>query len=179
MLHILEQLQKEKTYACIFTDRENSSKFIFGKIVGLCDHQIAIAAISPDGEYDGIILKNICDIICVETGSAYTDKMQCLIQYKKTEIPPIYLHKTDLKASLLSFAMQHNLVTSIELCNSGFDDIVGTIYKLEQDMVYVEQIDEYGHMNGKSYIPLSEISQISCDSTDERRIAVLSKISSR
>ena len=94
------------------------------------------------------------------------------------ELPPFSYSFTqeDIKDALLSIALKTKEIVSIELANSGFNDVVGFVEEKNDGYSKIRQIDEYGFEDGYSYIRVNDITQISYSSQDEKRILKLWKI---
>lgn len=58
----------------------NFNSFIFGKVLNYNDKHFIISAYTPEGRYDGFILKEIDCILQVVTEDKYSKKMEMLIQ---------------------------------------------------------------------------------------------------
>lgn len=176
MLKILTELCKKKIYACYYSDYNNTSKFIYGQILSVNSKDVAIYMISPDGLYDGILVKPSNYILRIETNGQYNSKMDRLCSLN--ELPPFSYSFTqeDIKDALLSIALKTKEIVSIELANSGFNDVVGFVEEKNDGYSKIRQIDEYGFEDGYSYIRVNDITQISYSSQDEKRILKLWKI---
>lgn len=172
MLNILKKICKKHQFASVYTDANDTSKFMFGKIIYIDENYFVMYLISPDGEYDGIILKNIIDVIRIEVDDLYFHKMDKLINPQNLPNICISFGK-EAVGSLLHFAhTQHNII-SIELLNSGYNDAVGMVNSFSEDICVLEQFDIYGCADGKSYIRTEDITQITIDSQEEHRISRL------
>jgi hypothetical protein len=170
MLNILIELCKKQQYASFYTDLTNSNKFIYGRVLAVDKDNIALYLVSPDGVPDGIVVKRTCDIIRVEVNGLYAEKMQKLIVLHHSEVREYDLKSDKIVNSILLLAHQTRHIISIEILNSGYDDVVGFVNQLQDDLCVVKQIDMYGHEDGMSYIQIPDITQISYDSGDEKRI---------
>ncbi len=175
MVDILKRMQNEKKYVCIHADETNPSKFIFGKIIGTDPDNFAISMVSPDGEYDGVLVKQIDDIVCIEQSVSYESKMKMLMDIRgHVEKKWIVNSENVLQWGLIS-AKKMGMIVSIELNHSGVDDVVGFVDSINDKICKMVQINEYGEEDGASYFALRNISQLCFDSCDERRILLLNR----
>ena len=86
---------------------------------------------------------------------------------KQTEFNMLF-ESNDLIEELLIFAQKRHKILSIELMNSGYDDCIGFIELINESMCKTQEINEFGKYDGISIVNLSDITQISCDDTDNR-----------
>lgn len=108
-------------------------KFIFGKLLSLNDFEFAFMLISPDGIFDGILVKEIKDIVRIEFDGQYEEKMSKLISFD-TENYCCNLDNKDIKKAVLSLAMNSEKIVSIELLNSQCTDIMGFVEEIEDNI---------------------------------------------
>lgn len=169
MLKLLSKLHKDRKNVCIYFSSDDTTKFIYGQILAVNENYIAIYMISPDGCSDGILLKKTDTIIRVELEGQYSKKMEMLTLIDPSEVLNYSFEENIVKSMMLIAQASRNII-SIELIDSGYDDIVGFVCNIDNDMLKIEQIDEYGYDDGYSYINISDITQISYNSQDEKRI---------
>ena len=62
---------------------------------------------------------------------------------------------------------------SIEILDSGYDDVVGYVENVQNGICEIRRIDEYGVEDGKSYMEIQNITQISFESESEKIIQKL------
>ena len=171
MLELLMELCKQKKYVSIYTD--NTSKFIFGQILCVNEYYIIIYMISPDGYFDGLLLKNTYEITRIEIDGQYGNKMKKLLSLYELPECEYSFDEEKILESFLSMAIQTRQIVSIELMNSGCSDIVGFIEKIENGLCTTKLVDEYGAYDGKSFFRMQDITQISYASQDENRVLKL------
>ena len=171
MLKQLMFFQRSEQFISIYTDKIDTSRFIFGKILFVTSDHVLIYMIAPNGSYDGMVVKEIDSIIRLEVGDKYSEKMQrlgCTAHPLQTLLKGM---DADNLVSLVAFsAKQHKKIVSIELLDSGNNDVVGFIEDIESGIFKVKQVDSYGAVDGYSFIYLNDITQIAVDSEDERII---------
>lgn len=173
MLQLLNQLLAQKQYACFYTNKEKTSSFIFGRVLGVNDKHIAIYMLSPEGQYDGLLIKRTSSIYRVDWDDQYTQEM--IEKIKPDQLPSRELELRDdaLMKSLLSFAKNSKEIVSIELLDSGYDDIVGFVEQASDETCVVQQINRDGKADGYSLLFMDDISQIECESQDEIQLQKL------
>lgn len=173
MINILRKLCKEEKYAAIYMNLEDSSKFVYGRVLAVNEFEIAIFMISPDGDNDGILVKSVEEVIQIEVDSQYSEKMRKLMEINRPQIYQVEIDNEQIKQSILLFARQEKQVVSLEIHNSGYDNIVGFVNDIKNDLCTIEKINDYGLKDGKAYIQLNNVSQISYASQEEIRLLKL------
>lgn len=157
----------------VFSDIEDTNKFSAGFLVDVTPEFVAIAHIAPTGLYDGYIVKKTDDIYAVKSGGAYEKNLERLYHLRKQSHAPVPCRAGDTRRSILEFAKENKLIVTIELLESGYDDIQGKIIDLEEDTVTIGEVDHSGNDDGISYISMSDISFIACDSDVESSLKLL------
>lgn len=170
MINILLELYQTQEPACIYTDCNDTSKFHFGMVTAINKKEIAIHMISPEGDDDGIIMMNVENVLRVEKNSKYIEKMKKLCCDKTIPIYDLLIQKDNIQMATLLFAFNNKQILSIELLNSGYNDVVGYIESIDKDRCQIKQIDEYGDCDGISYIRIEDITKIAFLTQDEKRI---------
>ena len=66
-------------------------------------------------------------------------------------------------------------IVSVELNNSGIDDVVGTVEEINDGICKILTVDEYGEKDGVAYFIINEVSQLCFESSDEQRLSELIK----
>ena len=172
---ILTKLKSEKKYVCIHTDEANPSKFIFGKIIGFDTKSFAVSMVSPDGEYDGVLVKQIDDILYINQSLSYEEKMKKLMRIKgyDEKITDTSDSNSNIIEWSLFLAKKLGVIISVEINHSGVDDITGFVESIDEGICKMILVNEYGVEDGVSFFALRDISQICLDSCDERRLLTL------
>ena len=173
MKNVMNAIMQENRFVSLYTDEKDSSKFIFGKIIALDDVYFAFSSISPNGDDDGIIIMQIERVYRVETQSKYEQKMLTLMKAKGIKETNDLVDTQDVLLHYLFAAKKSGRIVSIEINESGYEDILGYIASIEDNICCINQIDLYGKCDGKSYIRLSDISQFEYGSDEEKQIELL------
>lgn len=162
---------KEDKYVCVYTDVENTSKFIFGKIVSVDDEFFTILSFSTSGKSDGIIVKLIDDIIKIEFDGKYSEKMSKLISSSEENVK--IADTNNIVYSILYSCLKKKSVVSIELAKSGFEDVIGIPIEITENICKILLLDEYGFSDGYSVFDIKDITQISASSDNEKMLEAL------
>lgn len=137
--------------------------------------KIAIQLISVDGTDDGIIVINTNNIFKVETGGQYIEKIKKLVSFSKIPDFSDALEDNEIYKSVLKFADDTKEIVSIELNSNGFNDVVGFVEDVSEDVCRINQIDKYGFDDGCSYVKIEDITEISYSRIEEKRLLRLWK----
>lgn len=173
MRALLERIKLQNKKVSLYGNTANTSSFMFGSVISVSESKVLLYLLSPSGDFDGFLLKNIEDIYRVEFDDQYSKKMQRLI--KSDALPP-YPNKLicdtpkDLTICMLQYANQEEEIVSIELLNSGIINVIGFVQEINKKLCAIQQIDELGNLDGITYIYLQDITQISAASSDERNL---------
>lgn len=162
----------------IYTDEEKTNKFIAGYLLAVDEQYFLLASITPQGLYDGYILKTLDSILCIHSNGKYEKKLSYLLSDKYKPHNTQYwasIESNNILEEFLEFIKENNFVCSIEICNSGYNDIIGFIDSFNDVTCSVNTITEYGEDDGKSMIQIRDITLIGCDSDEEQTIKYLNQ----
>lgn len=146
-------------------------KFSAGYICGLTSEQFVLKHISPDGIEDGLYVGSISNIIKVEFGTKYAERLKRL--EKAGRFTYDFEHRGNLNIGVLQHAMQQGYIVSIEIENSGQNDAVGFVLAVSEKMIHILAVDDFGCNDGECYIYPAQITQITCNGVEERKMASL------
>lgn len=169
----IKTIKENKEIAAYYTNDSHTDKFLVGYLIEFNDDYFILAHISPQGTYDGFLLKEINSIYRVETKNLYLNKILTLAKYYNTTHEKIDFENKNLVLEFLLFAKKQNYVVSLELLNSNNLDSVGYIERLEKDYCEIKQLDDYGQLDGFSLIYYSDIVDIRCNTEDEIILKIL------
>ncbi len=161
---LLELQQKNKNISIYCS--EDNNKFLYGKLLSVNDYEFALLMYTPHGIFDGIIVKKIEDITHIEYDGQYEQKMQKILS-QNIDIKKYYIDDTQITSSILELSLKFNKIVSIELLNSGYDNVVGFVDEIHDNKCTIKLVDEYGYDDGYSYIIISDITQVVFDSERE------------
>lgn len=170
MIRTIKKLCLSDENVCLYSNSEDISGFTFGRFIACDDSFFAFEMVTPNGNPDGVLVKEIDKVYRVEKNSKYCRKMEIIMEACKCQMPDYSIDDHDVVGSIMEKAQSTKRVVSIELLNSGKEDIVGFVENLTTEQYVIRQYDEYGEEDGISYIKKEDISQISFDSEDEIRL---------
>lgn len=159
----------------LYSNVENKDAFNVGFIVDYDSKFLLLNSISEYGKYDGILLIYIDDIFRIDIDSNYENKLLRLLNNK--EITNYKFKKIgSCIEKLFNYAKENNSIISISFFDSDYkSDVIGKVKSYNTNLVEICCYDEYGKVDGISYINISEINYASLDSLDEKMITNLIK----
>lgn len=161
----LFELQKQNKNVLIYSC-EDSNKFLYGKLLSVNEIEFALLMYTPCGKYDGIIVKSIEDITRIEYDGQYDRKMQKVL-LRNIEAENYCIDDSLITSSILELSLKLNKIASIELLDSGYDDVVGFVDEISDNKCTIKLVDEYGYEDGYSFILISDITQVMFDGERE------------
>ncbi len=170
MIGLLRELCASGKKAGIYTDEQEPSRFIYGKVLAVDENWVVLQLASPDGAYDGVVVMDTGCVFRIETDGKYGRRMEKLCSDGSF---PDFCEKIDgenIMLSVLKIAKDRRTLVSFELCQSGYDDITGFVETADEGKCRIRQFTCDGEADGVSAVSLEDISQISFEGEDERRI---------
>jgi len=171
----LLQAMNQKNIVSLYTNDEDTEKFSLGFVQGVSNDYVLLASITPYGFYDGYIIKNYNDIYRVESNDKYGESKKKLYNLR-SQNHAIIENKTDnLILCILEYALINHLVVSVELHDSGNNDLQGFVSNIEDGKIWIDQLDPYGQSDGKGIALIEDITWVACDAEDEQAIKLLAE----
>lgn len=169
----LKKLKLQNIPVSIYTDSDDPEYFSFGYIAGVDDEFVYLSHITPRGLEDGILLKRLDEVFRLEYSGEYEKRLVRLYRIKAQR------HKDYLSGmetlglhAFLLHAMQQRQVITLTL---GIQSITGFLHSVEGDKVCLTELNADGVKLGEIILPTQHIRLVSCDSLEERDIALLYK----
>ena len=174
MLNILNELYETGTFASFYTNFEKQDYFHFGKIIALNENNVALQLLDTDGQDDGVMIMDVNNIFRVELNGQYYNKMRKLFSPEKIVDYDFKIEKgDDIIKSVLSHATLNKVIVSIELCESGYNNIVGFVLEINGNECKALLIDDYGEEDGYTYFSTDCISSMAYSRKEEKIIQLL------
>lgn len=173
MKEFLTEALQNGLHVAVYTDPSDTTKFAYGKLLCTDNENFAMYLISPDGEYDGILVQEIAAIQYLEISERYDRKIKTLCAGHSMPEVHIPAAAEDVKTDVLLYAKAAGKIVAIEVNSSGLDDLTGCVEKVEGNICKIKQVDPFGNEDGIAFADINRITQISCDSLNEQRILYL------
>ena len=101
--------------------------------------------------------------------------MEILMRKQNFAEKEIHIDDEDVLVSALRCAMEAKTPVSIELVDSGNDNVTGYVTGISDVICEIDCFDFYGEHEGKSYMRLDDITQLCFESSDEQVLKMLSE----
>lgn len=157
----------------LYARADDASRFDAGWVLGVDDRYVILLAMDEKGRRDGLLLRLLENVVCVQADTLYLKKLEKLSSrfiQGRPELPPV---RGDLLSWLIRFAEDGRLGISLELADSGGEDVCGTVAQDNGRVLTVRQLDVYGNDDGMAHVPHEHITRMNCDSADERAMLFL------
>lgn len=158
MINILNRIERNR-WVSIYQD--GSDSFMYGRILAFNETDTAVLLVSRRGGFDGIMVVRTDSITKIEYGGMYEQRMSRLLKEDELAEYAVTLSDENICEQVLGLSAKARSVVSLELCDSGYDDITGVVESVEDGIVCVQVIDVYGCPDGKALALLDDITQIS------------------
>ena len=84
---IIDDLHKADSYVAVYDNSADISQFKFGKFLCINDSRFAMLLISPNGDYDGIVVNDTEKIFRVDSSGRYHEKIRKLMNFSLESVP--------------------------------------------------------------------------------------------
>lgn len=179
---MLATAEKRKELLGIYTNYQDSTKFAAGYILASDDQFVLLGHIDPKGNYDGYIVKKIESIYLVEQGGKYLQTIGKLFKSKEQRADwgiKRKKGKLDILLMLFNYAKENQLIISLELVDSGNEDVMGYIVDIEDNSIVCQTVDDYGGKGAIAYFDVRNITHVVCDSEEGHVVELISKLKPR
>lgn len=151
-----------------YSNPEDTDRCAVGYVIAMDEDSVILQNIHPSGCADGYTWYSTDRIYRTNVRTRY---MKCLEMLMDKDIQPKRLPESDesLAARLLRFAMEHELVTQIELNDSDNWDLTGLVTEMGEG-VNVALLNDEGEEDGIAAVRLEDITEICCG--DDREIKI-------
>ena len=167
-------LAGESKPVSLYSDKEDTEHFSCGYILGATQEDVVLCSITPNGLYDGFLVLKTANIFAVEYDDQYTQKIQALYTAREQKHPHLsFVENDNLMKNVLQYARDHSLVVSIELFDSQLDNIQGLVKEVDDEYLYVMQLDDSGCADGKICVLMEAVTSVSCDAEKENALNAL------
>lgn len=156
-------------------DHGDPESFVVGRLVYNNSEWFLMQDLSPTGHWNGLALYMQSDIVSIADSTEYLDRIKTLIKYRNEPEPVVPPISNNPLISLLCYGKDSMRIVGVELYASGYRDVVGTINCLTNRVLCINQIDEFGHPDGRSYLSTEAITRCYIDDEDLRCLEILRK----
>lgn len=140
-------------------DHSDPESFVVGRVAYTDSNWFIMQDLSPSGHWNGLALYMQADVVSVKKFTDYIHRVVSLANYRNELEPFVPSMSRDPLMSLLLYARDSNRIIGIELHASGYRDVNGSIDSLTENTLCVNQFDEFGRADGKSYLSIDAITR--------------------
>lgn len=169
---MLDDRYKGKIIQC-HIDRGDPESFVVGNLYYSNNDWFLMQDISPSGHWNGLALYMQSDVVEVKESTDYIQRIKLLIKCRNESKPYTPFVSNDPLISLLGYAKKTNHIIGLELHASGYRDVNGTIGSINACTLCINQVDEFGRADGKSYIAIDSITRCYVDDEESQCLEML------
>ena len=173
MISEIEYCYLNKKISSFYCNPDDCDAHYTGFVERFNDSEILIAHITPNGYYDGYVLKRISDIYRVDYDGEYEkkiEKLYTLRAQKHSRIDTCEKNNGALLFAVLDYAKDNNLVVSLDFEDSH---ISGLINCYNDTIVKLCSINDNGKKDGLAIVKLDNILSIDLDTEYEQNLNIL------
>ncbi|BCM89285.1 hypothetical protein IAD21_01130 [Abditibacteriota bacterium] len=160
----------------IYCNPDNPRAFLAGWVEAVSETHVILRHLSPEGRYDGYVLKYCDSIFRVDTEGRYLERLAFLFSARKQKFPSVlvsdYDAQTNLIIEILLAAQREDLLVTVEVAAEDFDN--GAVKSVEMETMTLEVFDPYGVIDREATIHLEAISEVRVDSERLQSLKLLS-----
>ncbi len=151
---------------------EDSEYFLVGYLIGLDEEYTLLQHINADGRYDGYVMISTADIYRCEYDDEYTNRIEKLYRIRGKKHEDVELEYGNTLIAFMNWTIKKNYVVSIQNEEENIN-IQGLIKEINAENIVIQVINDNGEYDGITYMDISYITRIDCDSTDEQTLKLL------
>lgn len=170
-MSVLKNLNRaidQKMLISLYTNKEDPEHFSAGVPVCFVEDWLVLKAVTPEGFYDGYILKKLDDVYKVEYNSKYEICLAKLVDFRGN-----HGESFDLKKSKTLEDFLQNNANMISVFTSAGGDFLGQVLKVHNDELEMRTYDFYGEPGKYQKINFSELKSIKLNGIEEKNVGIL------
>ncbi len=167
---VLENARDKNSLVSVYVDSDDWGRFSVGYVDAITDSHVRLRAVSKYGEPAGYEVRPLAEIFKVEFDGRYEKKIERLNQNQGKIFNEI-LPQRKSAGDLIVDALRQSLDESVVIVVWGADiedSLVGYVEQLENDVVTLRLINEYGEDDGRSSIEIDEITSVDFNTQSEQ-----------
>lgn len=179
MIEVLKKLLSEylsrAEWIEVYSKLDNTSSFVVGQVLFLDEEYVLLGLIHPSGVYDGYLILKLDKIYQIKEKSGYISRLQLLEKMQEKIEFKISMSKDNLLYNFLHICKKNQWIVSVEINNSDYNDIIGQVYAVDEKTAEILEITDDGKEDGKSILDLENITRVSADDLNGRKIQLFSR----
>ena len=173
---VLQRARESQSLVAIYTNVDSPRAFLAGWVEAVSQEHVVLRHLSPEGRYDGYVLKYVDSIFRVDAEGRYIERLQFLYNARNQEFPSRLIGEVaddaNLIPEMLLSAQRENLMVSIEVAADDMEH--GVVRDVGFDTVLLEVYDYFGAIDREATIHLEAISEVRVDSERLQSLKMLS-----
>jgi len=170
MNKIIEKMHSQKKLCAIYSNKNEEDSFEVGYIEKIDKTHIIISAISPDGQYDGVVVIRIDDIFQIDYDNIYLKNLEKLSLSTEVEKISVNFEKDALLYGAMEYARNYKVCCTINFENYS---ISGYLTDFIDDCVIMNIVDEVGRRDGYTAIIIDDVKYFSFGSLENKKLSSL------
>ncbi len=174
---ILQRAKETENPVALYTNVENPRAFLAGWVEAVSNDHVVLRHLSPEGRYDGYVLKYLDSIFRVDTEGRYLERLSFLFGARKQEFRRRLMPETDAESNLipeiLGAAQQAEMMVTLEIAADDIEN--GAIKDIGFDTVSLDVFDHYGVIDREATVHMEAISEVRVDSERLQSLKLLSR----
>lgn len=176
MKGIIAKLLREDKLCSVFTN--DAEKYMAGYLLDSDGEYMLMELLNPYGYSDGLCCQRIESVTKVETDTLYNEDLELLAGYRRQTRRQKIERQGNVLDAFLTEALHGKKLCTVELYDSGCDDVIGFLTEIDGEELVFAMLDEHGNPDGKTVFERSSISSIKFESEDEEKIVALFRVKS-
>ena len=164
MYKFLEKLKDNKTLCEIYYN--DFDKFDVGFVLNVDETWFIFASYKPNGKRDGYMVINADKVNRIVYKSKYIDKITRLMDDRNI-VYPFPFTDCNILTLTLNYLKREQKIANIEILDDMSLSINGYVKDIENDYLFIDEVDSYGDVYKSSVIKISAISFIEFDGEEE------------
>ena len=174
---VLQRARESQSLVAIYTNVDSPRAFLAGWVEAVTQEHVVMRHLSPEGRYDGYVLKYVDSIFRVDAEGRYIERLQFLYNARNQEFPARLINgdvadDASLIPEMLSAAQNEGMMVSIEVAADDMEN--GVVRDVGFDTVLLEVYDYFGSIDREATIHLEAISEVRVDSERLQSLKMLS-----
>lgn len=173
----LTKARTEGTLVALYANPDNPRAFSAGWVEAVTPEHVVLRHVSPEGRYDGYILRYMERVLRVDTNGRYLERLSFLFQARKQEFTGHLLTNVEPEANLLVetllSAQRLDLLVAVEI--AAEDSESGAVKSVSADAAIIDVYDLLGAPDSETTVHLEAISGISVDDEQLQSLKLLSR----
>ena len=174
---ILQRAKESENPVALYTNVENPRAFLAGWVEAVSNDHVVLRHLSPEGRYDGYVLKYLDAIFRVDTEGRYLERLSFLFNARKQEFKGRLMPETDADSNLipeiLGAAQNAEMMVTLEIAADDIEN--GSVKEISFDTVSLDVFDHYGVIDREATVHMEAISEVRVDSERLQSLKLLSR----